>query len=140
MIEGDIAKMAVNDYENSQNQIRYLCAENEQLKRQNHKLLEEMDKLKKDMQQGNQAYIKALAELKKEREMSQTLKRKMFGVKRAKEEIGQMQSHETIVLMKQMENIIKELDQYKVQNICLKDKIKCLREGKDMKKSRKAKP
>lgn len=49
MVEGDIAKMAVREYENCQNMIKYLCTENDTLRAQNINLIDDVDRLKREL-------------------------------------------------------------------------------------------
>ena len=49
MVEGDIAKMAVREYENCQTMIKYLCTENDALRNQNLCLIDDIDRLKREL-------------------------------------------------------------------------------------------
>lgn len=49
-IEGDIAKMAVREYENGLNMIKYLTQENESLKLQNQKLERDLEGMKMELE------------------------------------------------------------------------------------------
>ena len=48
-IEGDIAKMAVREYENGLNMIKYLTQENESLKLQNQKLERDLEGMRMEL-------------------------------------------------------------------------------------------
>ena len=52
MVQGDIAKMAIREYENSQNMLRFLCEENESLKHKNNSLQSELKDLGLELDQA----------------------------------------------------------------------------------------
>eukprot|EP00347_Sterkiella_histriomuscorum_P024124 403332226 len=123
-IEGDITKMAVREYENGLNMIRFLQQENEGLKMQNSKLEREIQILKMDLDSSRQIQTRTSEQVAKLTEINEKQQNKIFKLKRIQSELHQMVNHETAILSKQMEAKNKQIDELLLINFNLKEKLK----------------
>ncbi|CDW84168.1 UNKNOWN [Stylonychia lemnae] len=100
MVEGDIAKMVVREYENSQNMMKFICQENEQLKLQNSNLKNEVICLRRDIDNFKKVQQDQQDKIDKLNEIIEAQKNKINNAKMQKSEIQNMLQHESIVLIR----------------------------------------
>ncbi|CDW91492.1 UNKNOWN [Stylonychia lemnae] len=122
-IEGDIAKMAVREYESSQNMIKYLNDENHSLKLQNQRLQRENEVLQMDMDQLKSGTLRLLEQVKKQTDTIESYKNKVFSLRRTINELEQMQNHEAIIILRDLQEKSALLKQLKIDNFMIKEKL-----------------
>eukprot|EP00347_Sterkiella_histriomuscorum_P004216 403361302 len=73
MVEGDIAKMAIREYENSQNIMRFICQENEALKSQVQQLKDELIITKSDLEFYKKLSGDYLEQIQRQKDINESL-------------------------------------------------------------------